>query len=203
MRKGSPIVLLAVLVACGSCVPGRTPSPSPSQPVAVATGAGPPDAAPSAATCNAGPNYCCERDGTILPVVCSPRPRGNETQRSRGPGGWCQGCYRRCLPPSARIATPGGERAVASLRVGELVWSVDAAGARVAAPIALVRSIPAPTEHRVLRIARGSGTHPKDVKEMLRHYNMSRKALKGIAGNRKMRKQLMKQLEASGMNLAE
>ena len=54
---------------------------------------------------------------------------------------------------------------------------------------------------RVLRIARGSGTHPKDVKELLRQYNMSRKALRGIAGNRKMRKQLMKQLEASGLDL--
>lgn len=54
---------------------------------------------------------------------------------------------------------------------------------------------------RVTRIARGSGTHPKDVKELLRHFNMSRKAIKGITGNRKMRKQLMKQLGASGLNL--
>lgn len=54
---------------------------------------------------------------------------------------------------------------------------------------------------RVLRIARGSGTHPKDVKELLKHFNMSRKAIKGIAGNRKMRKQLMKQLGASGADL--
>ncbi|HEV8596029.1 MAG TPA: signal recognition particle protein Srp19, partial [Thermoplasmata archaeon] len=54
---------------------------------------------------------------------------------------------------------------------------------------------------RVLRIARGSGTHPRDVKELLKHFNMSRKAVKGIAGNRKMRKQLMKQLGASGMGL--
>ena len=56
---------------------------------------------------------------------------------------------------------------------------------------------------RVLRIARGSGTHPKDVKELLKHFNMSRKAVKGFAGNRKMRKQLMKQLGASGLNLGE
>ncbi len=54
---------------------------------------------------------------------------------------------------------------------------------------------------RVLRIARGSGTHPKDVKELLKHFNMSRKAIKGIAGNRKMRKQLMKQLGASRADL--
>ena len=56
---------------------------------------------------------------------------------------------------------------------------------------------------RVLRIARGSGTHPRDVKELLKHFNVSRKAVKGLAGNRKMRKQLMKQLGAAGMNLGE
>jgi len=46
---------------------------------------------------------------------------------------------------------------------------------------------------RVMRIARGSGTSPKDVKELLKQYNMSRRALKGFMGNRKMRRQLMKQ----------
>lgn len=46
---------------------------------------------------------------------------------------------------------------------------------------------------RVVRIARGSGTSPKDVKELLKQYNMSRRALKGFMGNRKMRRQLMKQ----------
>ncbi len=56
---------------------------------------------------------------------------------------------------------------------------------------------------RVARIARGSGTHPRDVKELLKHFNMSKKAVKGIAGNRKMRKQLMKQMSAAGMNLNE
>ena len=56
---------------------------------------------------------------------------------------------------------------------------------------------------RVLRIARGSGTHPREVKELLKHFNMSKKAVKGLAGNRKMRKQLMKQLGAAGVNLGE
>ncbi len=56
---------------------------------------------------------------------------------------------------------------------------------------------------RVSRIARGSGVHPREVKEMLRHYNMTRKAVKGFAGNRKLRKQLMKQFGASGLDLDE
>lgn len=48
---------------------------------------------------------------------------------------------------------------------------------------------------RVRRIAFGAGTDPKEVKELLKYYNMSRKAVKGFAGNRKLRKQLMKQLK--------
>src|SRR3990172_5512963 len=54
---------------------------------------------------------------------------------------------------------------------------------------------------RVQRIAHGAGVSPREVKELLRNYEMSRKAIKGFAGNRKMRKQLLQQLEASGVNL--
>jgi signal recognition particle subunit SRP54 len=54
---------------------------------------------------------------------------------------------------------------------------------------------------RVQRLARGAGVSPRDVKELLRHYEMSRKAIKGFAGNRKMRRQLLKQLADSGMDL--
>lgn len=56
---------------------------------------------------------------------------------------------------------------------------------------------------RVVRIARGSGTEPKEVKELLRYYNASRKAIRGLAGNRKMRRQLLKQFKAGGLNLGE
>lgn len=48
---------------------------------------------------------------------------------------------------------------------------------------------------RVLRIARGSGTTPKNVRELLKQYNMSKKAIKGFMGNRKMRRQLLKQMK--------
>lgn len=56
---------------------------------------------------------------------------------------------------------------------------------------------------RVQRIAHGAGVSPREVKELLRNYEMSRKAIKGFAGNRKMRKQLLQQLEASGLNLGD
>jgi len=54
---------------------------------------------------------------------------------------------------------------------------------------------------RAQRIARGAGVAPRDVKDLLHHYEMTRKAIKGFAGNRKVRRQLLKQLEASGMNV--
>src|SRR3989475_1019693 len=56
---------------------------------------------------------------------------------------------------------------------------------------------------RVQRIARGAGVSPRDVKELLRNYETSRKAIKGFAGNRKMRKQILQQLEASGVDTGE
>ncbi|HDM67336.1 MAG TPA: signal recognition particle protein [Thermoplasmatales archaeon] len=48
---------------------------------------------------------------------------------------------------------------------------------------------------RVKRIARGAGVENRDVKELLRYYNMTKKMIKGFTGNRKMRKTLMKQLQ--------
>ncbi len=56
---------------------------------------------------------------------------------------------------------------------------------------------------RVQRIAHGAGVTPRDVKELLRHYEMSRRAIKGFAGNRKMRRQLLKQLGDSGVDLGD
>ncbi len=53
---------------------------------------------------------------------------------------------------------------------------------------------------RVKRIARGSGRTPKDVRELLSHYKRAKRAIKGFTGNRKMRKQIMKQLESGNVN---
>lgn len=52
---------------------------------------------------------------------------------------------------------------------------------------------------RVNRIARGAGVEGKDVRELLRQFNMSKKAVKGFMGNRKLRKQLMKQMSSEDM----
>ena len=52
---------------------------------------------------------------------------------------------------------------------------------------------------RIVRIARGSGMDPKNVRELLQQYNTSKKAVKGLMGNRKLRKQLMKQMQVGGL----
>jgi signal recognition particle subunit SRP54 len=49
---------------------------------------------------------------------------------------------------------------------------------------------------RIHRIARGAGVEARDVRELLKQYNMSKKAVKGFMGNRKLRKQLMKQFSS-------
>ena len=52
---------------------------------------------------------------------------------------------------------------------------------------------------RVHRIAKGAGVEPRDVKMLLKQYNTSRKAIKGMTSNRKMRRALMKQFEGMDM----
>ncbi|MFQ6060515.1 MAG: signal recognition particle protein Srp54 [Thermoplasmata archaeon] len=56
---------------------------------------------------------------------------------------------------------------------------------------------------RIRRIARGSGTSVDDVRGLLKQYNKSKKALKGIIGNRKMRRQLLRQFKEQGFDFAE
>ncbi|MFW5946427.1 MAG: signal recognition particle protein Srp54 [Candidatus Natronoplasma sp.] len=53
---------------------------------------------------------------------------------------------------------------------------------------------------RIKRIAMGSGKRPKDIRALLSHYKKTKKAIKGFSGNRKMRKQLKKQLESGDLN---
>ena len=54
---------------------------------------------------------------------------------------------------------------------------------------------------RVKRIAVGAGVEPKEVKGLLKQYNQSRKAIKGMTSNRKMRRALMKQFEGMDIDL--
>ncbi len=53
---------------------------------------------------------------------------------------------------------------------------------------------------RIRRISRGAGVDQKDVRSLLKYYNMSQKAMKGLSSNRRMKKKLMKQLEMPDMD---
>ncbi len=53
---------------------------------------------------------------------------------------------------------------------------------------------------RIKRISKGAGVDHKEVRSLLKYYNMSQKAVKGLSSNRRMRKKLMKQLQMPEMD---
>jgi hypothetical protein len=62
-----------------------------------------------------------------------------------------------CLARGTRIDTPDGPRAVEELRVGDIVWTLDADGGRVAAPLLAIGSVRAPADHRVVHLVLADG----------------------------------------------
>jgi len=89
------------------------------------------------------PQQASRVDGTI-------DQRGNVTVASRTPSG--QPPCPICLARGTRIATPAGDIAVEDLKIGDVVWTQDAAGARVALPLIQIGSTPVPTTHRVVQL---------------------------------------------------
>ncbi|HEY7624030.1 MAG TPA: Hint domain-containing protein [Candidatus Limnocylindria bacterium] len=61
-----------------------------------------------------------------------------------------------CLARGTLIATPGGEAAVEELAVGDLVWTLDASGNLVLAPLVRVGQTPV-TGHHVVRLVLSDG----------------------------------------------
>jgi hypothetical protein len=62
-----------------------------------------------------------------------------------------------CLAAQTQIDTPRGPVAVINLRPGDLVWTVDAAGARVAAPILQTGHVPVPAAHQMVHVTLDDG----------------------------------------------
>ena len=54
---------------------------------------------------------------------------------------------------------------------------------------------------RINRIAKGSGSDPQEIRELLKHYNQSRKMMSNLGGNRRMQQRMMKQFGKGDLKL--
>src|SRR2546423_9462336 len=94
------------------------------------------------------PQQASRIDGTI-------DQRGNVTIASQTPTR--QPPCPICLPRGTRSATPSGGVAVEDLSVGDVVWTQNAAGARIALPLIEIGSTPVPATHRVVQLRLSDG----------------------------------------------
>lgn len=62
-----------------------------------------------------------------------------------------------CLAARTRIDTPHGPMAVEDLQIGDMVWTLNQAGERIAAPVLKVAHVPAPAGHRVVHLVLEDG----------------------------------------------
>jgi hypothetical protein len=84
---------------------------------------------------------------------CVPATGPTGSGQCRSDDGTCVAC--RCAAPDTAIATPSGERAIADLEPGELVYSVDGAGIRAVKILRVNRTTV--SNHRVLRVRFDNG----------------------------------------------
>ncbi len=132
----------------------------------------------SGGVCRADANHCCQPDGTIVtPGGCQPSyPDDVVPATEREPDGRCKKipCYKKCLPPTALIATPSGDVPIHRLRAGDQVWTVDASGRRAAAAIRQMSTVRTGAAHVLVkvtladgRIVRASRGHPTATGSLL------------------------------------
>ncbi|MDB4285859.1 hypothetical protein N9933_00995 [bacterium] len=57
-----------------------------------------------------------------------------------------------CLPPTAHIGTSGGEVAIATIEIGDSVWTVDGSGSRISAPVLFVSRANVRPTHQLLSL---------------------------------------------------
>jgi hypothetical protein len=95
-----------------------------------------------------GPACTCESSNQ-----CVAATGATGSGQCRNDDGTCATC--KCAAPDTQIATPTGERAIADLAVGDLVYSVDRDGIR-AVPILRINRTPV-VNHGVLRVTFDNG----------------------------------------------
>jgi hypothetical protein len=145
--------------ACGARCEGATPGCY--RGACVAPDCFTPDACAAAGA--SGEGLCCGAQcctgGTLCCEVPAPaRDGGWGCVDPALSGGTCPlGCNMcRCAAPDTPIATPSGERAIATLRVGDLVYSSER-GVLVTVPIRAVHREPVTTRHSVARVTLENG----------------------------------------------
>ena len=80
---------------------------------------------------------------------------GTITIEERAPAG--QPPCPICLSVGTRIDTPDGPIPVERLRLGDSIWTLDAAGRRIAGTVIALGSTPAPAGHHVVRLRLADG----------------------------------------------
>lgn len=135
---------------------GSTTTPDPSTGSTGSTGDSAGSSGGSSGGSTGGVDLC--PDGTCIlfdngPCEAPTGPQGNGCCKC-GPDDKCS-AFCRCAAPDTPIATPTGDRAIASLRPGDLVYS-EHRGQIVAVPVLQISKLPAP-RHQVMRTELASG----------------------------------------------
>jgi hypothetical protein len=155
LKIGVPIAIAAVAIGAGayyfSLNPGAIPAPGP----------GPaPVPSPIPGECS-GPGDSCGPGYTCIEKCGPPVVREGDAP----PGYYCatndvasqpRNCPI-CLASNAMIATPWGDVSVKAIAVGDVVWSVDADGKKMAHPVLAVTKTPVGPTHMVVDLKLSDG----------------------------------------------
>lgn len=149
---------------CGSPAPARAPAPAPAPapvpttpepaPAPVATGE------PGSSECSRpppGPGYeCVQNCGPPVARAGDPPPGSSWLSPENADKRRKFGCPI-CLPGATRLATPNGDVAVSALRVGDPIWTLDAARQRIAGRVLYAGSTPISGPHHAVRVTLADG----------------------------------------------
>ena len=148
MLNRTVLVALA-LCACEPSAPPNHPTPAPT------SNGG--EASTECAGAAPGPGYECVRDcGPPVAREGDPPPGYSWLSAKDAENRKQFGCPI-CLPGATRIATPKGDVALSSLRVGDALWTTDAEGARVVGQVMYAASTPLSGSHQVVHVTLADG----------------------------------------------